>query len=93
MKSVTYVLINLVSDILVEALLFLTDHFIFSLVDGFIPLNALEVLSHDLFVHVLLLRDLFLVPLQGLFPSVALRRVAVLDDAVVLVGAHVATVM
>ena len=45
MKRVTYVLTDLVSNILVEALLFLSDDFGLSGTDVLIFLNPLEVIS------------------------------------------------
>lgn len=63
------------------------------MVDDFIFLNSFEVFGYDMFVHIFLLGNLFLVSLEGLLPSVTLSWIAVLDDTMVLIRAHIATVM
>ena len=89
----TYVLIHLVSNVLVEALLFLSNHFVLRSADILICLDPLEVLSHDRFVHIFLFGDFLFVALQGLLPGVTLGGIAVLDDSMVLLRADVATVV
>ena len=92
-STLTYVLIHLVSNVLVEALLFLSDHFVLRRADIFICFDPLEVLSHDRFVHIFLFGDFLFVTLQSLPPGVTLGGIAVLNDAMVLLRADIATVV
>ena len=86
-------MVHLVSNVLIEALLFLSDNLSLCLIRSFILLNSFKVLLYDSLVEVLLLSDLILMTLQGLLPSVTLSRVVILDDAMVLVRANIATIM
>ena len=86
-------MVHLVSNVLIEALLFLSNNFSLGLIRSFVLLNSLKMLRDDSLVEVLLLSDLILMTLQGLLPSVTFGRVVVLDDAMVLVGTNIATIM
>ena len=89
----TYILVHLVSNVFIEALLFLPNGFIFSVVRALVILDPLEVLRHNRLIEILLLGDLIFVALQGLLPGLALGRVIVLNHTMVLVRTHVATVV
>ena len=87
------VLVHLVSNVLIEALLFLPDHFVLRRTDILVCFDPLKMLSHDRFVHIFLFGDFFFVALQGLPPGVTLGRIAVLDDSMILLRADIATVV
>jgi len=87
------ILVHLVSNVFIEALLFLPNGFIFSVVRALVILDRLEVLRHNRLIEILLLGDLIFVALQGLLPGLALGRVIVLNHTMVHVRTHVATVM
>ena len=93
MKWVTYIWIHLTLDVLEEPLLFLPDHLILRMIRILIILNPLEMFRHNMFIAIFLLCDLVFVSLQGLFPSLALGWVVILNHSVILIRANIATVM
>ena len=89
----TYIHVHLATDIAGEALLFRSS--VLTLINhlALVLMNALEVVSHHSLVRHLLTGDSFIVASLRFLLGLDLDRVIVLDNARVLNGRNIATVM
>ena len=83
----------MVLNVLVELSLLTLGVVFFNCNNAFIRLDNLEMAFHNLFIKVLLLGDMLFMAFESLFPSNILGWVIVLDDTVIHVWGHVATVV